>query len=67
MEKLLTPTQLCDLLQVRSSTLYKWTHQEFVPHIKLGRFLRFRESEILEWLEQRKSEGRALGSVKVLD
>jgi len=61
MEKLLTPKQLCELLQVGQSTVYLWTHTEFLPFYKLGKSVRFEENEIWEWVRQRKrkSSGRA--------
>ena len=58
MERLLTPKQICELLQVDLSTVYLWTHTEFIPHLKLGRCVRFEEGDVLEWLRQRKSLGR---------
>ncbi len=57
-EKLLTAKQLSELLQVRPATVYLWTHTEFIPHYKLGKSVRFRESDVLKWIEQRKSNGR---------
>ena len=64
-DRLLTPEELCDWLQVQKSTLYKWTHYQYVPFVKVGRFVRFRQSEIKAWLEKRSCQGRALGTVDV--
>ena len=60
MVKMLSPEQVSDMLEVKVSTIYQWTHQRFIPHIKLGRFVRFREDEIETWLaeNQRKSLAR---------
>ena len=58
MERLLTPKQLAELLQVSDKTVYFWAHTGFVPHIKLRKCVRFRESEIREWLKRRKRTGR---------
>ncbi len=58
MEKLLTPKQLSELLQVDQSTVYLWTHTQFIPHFKLGRSVRFLEKDVSDWLRQRKSAGR---------
>ena len=58
MEKFLTPKQLSELLQVDLSTVYLWMHTEFIPHYKLGRCVRFVESDVSEWIRQRKSTGR---------
>jgi excisionase family DNA binding protein len=58
MEKLLTAKQLSDILGVDLSTVYLWTHTEFIPHYKLGRALRFRETDVRDWVERRKIQGR---------
>ena len=58
MEQLLTAKQLSDLLQVDLSTVYLWAHTDFVPHYKIGRCVRFREADVMEWLKQRKTPGR---------
>jgi len=58
MEKVLTPKQLSELLQVDLSTVYLWTHTQFIPHYKLGRSVRFVEGDVMEWLRQRKLNGR---------
>ena len=53
-ERLLTIKQLSELLQVKFSTIYKWTHCRQIPCLKLGRLLRFREADILEWLKDKE-------------
>ena len=58
MNRLLTIDQLSELLQVKKSTIYQWTHEEFIPHVKLGRLVRFREAEVMSWLEKKKCGGR---------
>ena len=49
MNKLLTPDEVADLLKVKKSTIYSWTHLEYIPHIKLGNRLRFKEADIRAW------------------
>ncbi len=63
MNKLLTPDEVAELLSVRKSTIYQWTHQGFIPHVKLGKFVRFREGDVNKWLEKRSSNGRATRKV----
>ncbi|MEW5924343.1 MAG: helix-turn-helix domain-containing protein [Candidatus Zixiibacteriota bacterium] len=58
MEKLLTPQEIAEVLGVQPSTIYQWTHQGYIPHIKLGKLLRFRQSDVLEWLDRISSPGR---------
>ncbi len=58
MDKLLNIDELSELIGVKVSTIYQWTHQEYVPFIKLGRFLRFRESDVMRWIDERSKPGR---------
>jgi len=67
MNKLLTPPELADCLGIQVSTVYQWTHQGFVQHVKLGKLVRFRESDVNKWLEDRLSPGRKTQRVEVAD
>jgi len=57
-DKLLTPKQLSELLQVDQTTVYKWSHMEFIPHVKMGKLVRFIEKDVQSWVEQRMRPGR---------
>jgi excisionase family DNA binding protein len=50
MEKLLSIEELSEKLGIPVSTLYAWTCKKKIPYVKLGRLVRFRESEITEWI-----------------
>lgn len=65
MEKLLTIKQISELIQISPSTLYEWTHTNFIPHYKLPKGVRFRETEIEQWLKCRKRKGRASYKLKI--
>lgn len=58
MEQLLTSKQLSELLQVNLSTVYKWTHMGFIPHVKLGKSIRFNKQDVERWLSERQRKGR---------
>lgn len=58
MEKLLKVEQVCDLLQVSRSTVYEWTHINFIPHYKFPKGVRFRESELSQWVKRKKTKAR---------
>jgi len=58
MEKLLTIDQVCELLQVSKSLVYKWVHYQFIPHLKIGTKVRFKHSQIENWLKRRERKGR---------
>ncbi len=48
---LLTIKELASLLKVPKSTIYGWRHQRRTPPaIKVGRHVRFRLSDVQEWL-----------------
>ncbi len=65
MEKLLTVEEIAEYLKLRPSTIYQWTHQGFIPHIKVGNRVRFKISQIEKWLEKRTLEGRARRRLEV--
>ena len=53
----LTIDDVADLLKVRKSTLYSWTHQNQIPHLKVGRLVRFRRDAIEAWLKRLEVSG----------
>ena len=53
-EKLLTYEEVSELTGLGLSVLYKKVKAKQFPHIRLGpRFVRFRESDILKWIDDR--------------
>ena len=58
MEKLLTIDQVCEILQMKKSTLYAWCHMKKLPHIKVGGSTRFREKDIIKWLDEHVEEAK---------
>jgi excisionase family DNA binding protein len=52
--KLLNMRQLSELLNVKPKTIYDWVHRNCIPYHKLQGLLRFKEKEILRWLESKK-------------
>jgi excisionase family DNA binding protein len=59
MKSLLTPMQLSEFLQVKLSTVYKWTHYGYVPCYKVGGSIRFDIEEIQKWLKKCFRKGRS--------
>jgi len=66
MEKLLTPDQIAEYLGVKKSTIYQWTHEGYIPYVKLGKFVRFKVSNVERWLEKRSTEGRVRRHIEVI-
>jgi excisionase family DNA binding protein len=48
--KLLTVDEVADLFQVRARKVYDLV-REGLPHVKVGRFLRFRPADLHRWQE----------------
>ena len=56
--RLLTINQVAELLQVPRSWVYSQTrvrNRNRLPGLRLGKYWRFREAEVLAWLETQKS------------
>lgn len=65
MKSLLRPNEVAEMVGVEKSTIYQWTHTGFIPHVKVGKCLRFHEAKLLEWLEKRSVAGRTTRRVDV--
>ncbi|MCP4603459.1 MAG: helix-turn-helix domain-containing protein [Proteobacteria bacterium] len=48
--KLWTPKDLADYLSVKESVVRYWVRNQEVPHIRIGRHVRFDPEDILEWI-----------------
>ena len=55
MEQLLTARELAERLGFSAATVVDWAERGAIPSFKVGGRLRFRESEVLAWLEQRRN------------
>ena len=58
LDRLLTYKQLADALQVSPGTLRNWVSQQYIPHVKLGRAVRFDPRTVEQWLQKRAHPGR---------
>lgn len=57
----LTIEEAATLIRVPKSWLYERTRTNTVPHIKLGKYLRFDRQELLTWARQFRRDGRGRG------
>ena len=56
-EHLLTPEEAAAILRVKLSWLYQHTRrrsQDRIPFVKIGRYLRFREQDLVAYIESRR-------------
>jgi excisionase family DNA binding protein len=56
---------MAEFLGVKLSTIYQLTHTGYIPHVKLGRFVRFRELEVLKWIEAKSNKGRLTKVIEI--
>lgn len=56
-ERLLTVAEVAELLQVKESWLYVACKRGEFPHVKVGRYVRFSEQQVREWVASGGSDG----------
>jgi excisionase family DNA binding protein len=59
-DALLTADEVAALLQVTKAWVYAETRAKRIPHVPLGRYVRYRRSAVLQWitaLERESSRG----------
>jgi excisionase family DNA binding protein len=52
-EPLLKPAEAAELLSVPTSWVYEAARERRIPHLKLGKHLRFRRTDLAAWVEAR--------------
>jgi excisionase family DNA binding protein len=57
LEKLLTVQDICELLGVPRSYVYRLTHTKRILHLKIRGHMRFRRTHIDEWLKSQEVRG----------
>jgi excisionase family DNA binding protein len=60
----LTVQEAADLLRVPVSWLYERTRTNSVPHVKLGKYLRFDREELTAWVDKLRRDGRGPGAMR---
>jgi excisionase family DNA binding protein len=49
-DKLLTAGEVAELIRVTRAWVYAETRRNAIPHLRLGRYVRYRRSAIEEWM-----------------
>jgi excisionase family DNA binding protein len=63
---LLTAEQVSEILQVPERWVYQGARDGRIPHVKLGRYVRFEREQIEEWVASLRSGGRVYEPRKVV-
>lgn len=51
-DDLLTAEEVAALLRVRPAWVYSETRRHRIPHIRLGRYVRYRRGALMAWMDQ---------------
>jgi excisionase family DNA binding protein len=65
-ERFLKGPQVAEWLGVAKSTIAKWVHYGFIPHVKIGRSVRFRTEDIEKWVIEKTRKGRLTLAPEIL-
>lgn len=65
MEKLLTVKDISELLKVSQALVYKWVHYGFIPYVKIGSCVRFRQKKVEKWIQKREKKGRSTYRINI--
>ena len=57
-DKLLTPEQIAERLQVVERTVYRWLNEGRLEGVKLGRLWRVREDDLAAFLQAASNQAR---------
>lgn len=58
-ERLLTAAEVADLLAIPESWVREATRQDRLPHLHIGRYIRYHHTAITEWLTHQQHPGPA--------
>jgi excisionase family DNA binding protein len=57
MDRLLTADELAERLGIKTEWVWAQARAGRIPHVRLGRYRRFRESAVEEWLREIETGG----------
>lgn len=65
-DELLTAEEVATLLQVTPAWVYAETRRKRIPHLRLGRYVRYRKSALQHWMDdvERSSASQSLSRIR---
>jgi len=55
-KQLLDTNEASEFLGIKKNTLYEWVIQRKIPHIKVGRLVKFKQEDLEAWLKKTTQE-----------
>ena len=56
-DRLLTAAEVAEILNVPESWVRETTRADHLPHVRLGRYVRYERAEVVAWVESVKAGG----------
>jgi excisionase family DNA binding protein len=56
MDEILTIPEVARYLKISKAKIYYLVQRREIPHFKIGRNVRVRESDLMKWLEKQKAQ-----------
>jgi excisionase family DNA binding protein len=66
MDKLLTAEEVAERLRVNTEWVWAQARKGRIPHVRLGRYRRFRESAVEAWLSDLETGGNGSGTARAV-
>lgn len=58
-DRLLTASEVAELLSVPERWVREHTRSDLIPHVQLGRYIRYRPERVRDWLDEQERGGAA--------
>ncbi|MBI4553519.1 MAG: helix-turn-helix domain-containing protein [Candidatus Latescibacteria bacterium] len=66
LDEFLTIDDVCAWLKLKRHYLYKLTSQQRIPHVKIGRHVRFRRTDLEAWLADQRTEAVSVDALSTV-
>lgn len=57
---LLGPSEVAKRLGISMETLYSWTSQKLIPHVKLGNRVKFLSQDLEHWVQSKRVKAQEI-------
>jgi excisionase family DNA binding protein len=58
-DRLLTAVEVAELLAVPERWVHEHTRSGLIPHVQLGRYVRYRREAVIAWIDEQEKGGAA--------
>jgi excisionase family DNA binding protein len=66
-EVLIDVGQVAAMLKISTATVRRWVLQGYIPYMKIGKAIRFSNSDIEKWVSAKRANSKKQGGVQNAD